>query len=168
MKWVGHILRKEDSFLARKLNNRLWGTPKASVRWAERLQWAIDASEGMQFIHNRGYTHRDLKSPNILYERASGRAKIADFGMSRELEPGITTTTSATRGSSDSGNHEMTGEAGTPQWMAPELATNLVAIREKFRNMDAEDPRGGGAAIESFRVFLRGHEHVGYSQACSH
>ena len=139
------------------------------MRWAERLQWAIDASEGMQFIHNRGYTHRDLKSPNILYERASGRAKIADFGMSRELEPGITTTTSAaTRGSSDSGNHEMTGEAGTPQWMAPELATNLVAIREKFRNMDAEDPRGGGAAIESFRVFLRGHEHVGYSQACSH
>ena len=43
-------------------------------------------SLGMAFIHDRGYTHRDLKSPNVLYDDFTMRAKVADFGMSTSLD----------------------------------------------------------------------------------
>ena len=40
----------------------------------------------MAYIHDKGYAHRDLKSANILYNRDTMRAKVADFGMSRLLQ----------------------------------------------------------------------------------
>jgi serine/threonine protein kinase len=43
---------------------------------------ARDIAEGMEFLHGRSLIHRDLKSLNVLIDEA-GRAKIADFGISR-------------------------------------------------------------------------------------
>ena len=43
------------------------------------------AAEAMAYIHAQGFAHRDLKSQNILYHKASGRAKVADFGLARRL-----------------------------------------------------------------------------------
>ena len=57
-----------------------YGTP---LSWERRLQIASDVSEGMLFLHTRGMIHRDLKSLNILLDGTNGRAKIADFGLSK-------------------------------------------------------------------------------------
>ena len=46
------------------------------------LNIAKDIAEGMAHLHGRHLIHRDLKSLNVLID-GSGRAKIADFGLSR-------------------------------------------------------------------------------------
>merc|ERR1711871_720789 len=77
----GYVVFAVQEFMSGgSLNTRLWGKPFQSVAWSERVQWALDTAEGVCFIHSKGFIHRDLKSQNILYQRESGRAKVADFG----------------------------------------------------------------------------------------
>ena len=49
--------------------------------WKLHARIAKEAAAGLNHAHQCGYTHGDIKSPNILITRAFG-AKIADFGMS--------------------------------------------------------------------------------------
>ena len=70
------------------IDSRLWHTPYVSVSEEERVRWAVDTAEAMCFIHRQGYTHRDLKSSNILYDRQNGRAKVA--GESVCADPRVT------------------------------------------------------------------------------
>jgi serine/threonine protein kinase len=57
---------------------------RKSLAWCRRVQIARDVAEGMAFLHERGLIHRDLKSLNILLEAGpTGKAKIADFGLSK-------------------------------------------------------------------------------------
>ncbi|KAF2313711.1 hypothetical protein GH714_012827 [Hevea brasiliensis] len=54
--------------------------------WEERLQIALDVSHGIEYLHEGAVPpviHRDLKSANILLDQ-SMRAKVADFGLSKE------------------------------------------------------------------------------------
>jgi len=69
----------------------------------DRTAIAIDVARGMSYIHERNIIHRDLKSLNILLDDKN-RARICDFGLVR-LKSFST----------------MTGQVGTPQWMAPEV-----------------------------------------------
>ena len=53
-----------------------------------RVQLAMDAAAGMEFLHSKRIIHRDLKSSNVLVqqdESGTYTAKIADFGLSRML-----------------------------------------------------------------------------------
>jgi serine/threonine protein kinase len=60
------------------------------------LQLALDSARGMAYLHvgHPPLVHRDLKSTNILID-GTGRAVIADFGMTRlfDAEAGATHVT---------------------------------------------------------------------------
>ncbi|KAJ6859258.1 LRR receptor-like serine/threonine-protein kinase [Populus alba x Populus x berolinensis] len=80
------------------------------LNWRERLQIAVDAAHGLEYLHNGcrpPIVHRDLKSSNILLTE-NLQAKIADFGLSKAF---------ATEGDS----HVITVPAGTPGYIDPEF-----------------------------------------------
>ena len=74
------------------------------------LEISLDIMRGLAYLHNRKphcVIHRDLKPPNILLT-LSGKAKIADFGLS-----------SFKQFSGEA--YKMTGETGSYRYMAPEV-----------------------------------------------
>ena len=66
----------------------------------------IDLLCALHYLHRKRIVHRDLKPQNVLIEKASGKAKLADFGFARNLS--ISTMV-------------LTSIKGTPLYMAPEL-----------------------------------------------
>ncbi|XP_045809818.1 serine/threonine/tyrosine-protein kinase HT1-like [Trifolium pratense] len=68
------------------------------------LSYALDISQAMEYLHANGIIHRDLKPGNILLTKDQNHVKLADFGLAR-----------------DDICDEMTCEAGTYRYMAPEL-----------------------------------------------
>ncbi|KAL3525418.1 hypothetical protein ACH5RR_013790 [Cinchona calisaya] len=68
------------------------------------LSLALGISRAMEYLHVNGIIHRDLKPSNLLLTEDKNMIKLADFGLAREEAAG-----------------EMTAEAGTYRWMAPEL-----------------------------------------------
>ena len=75
------------------------------IMWKDRLKVLVDIARGMCYLHARDppIVHRDLKSTNTLVTDHM-RAKIADFGTSREATSDATMTLT-----------------GTPAWVAPEV-----------------------------------------------
>ncbi|KAK0547590.1 hypothetical protein OC846_004784 [Tilletia horrida] len=76
------------------------------------------ALQGLHYLHQNDWLHRDLKAANILVD-SDGTVLLADFGVGVWL--GESTPTSAL--SSESGGHEEGRKSfvGTPAWMAPEV-----------------------------------------------
>lgn len=76
----------------------------------EAVQIARDVAEALQFAHDQGVVHRDIKPGNILLK--GGRAFVADFGIALALrEAGSSRLT------------ETGTRIGTPLYMSPEQAT---------------------------------------------
>ncbi len=90
----------------------LGSKPGRSPREIARLVAQI--ADGLDSAHQAGLIHRDVKPNNILIERATGRAKITDFGLAREP-----------------GHSALTREgvvAGTPTYMSPEQARGDASL----------------------------------------
>ena len=68
-----------------------------------------DVGYALAYAHGRGVVHRDIKPDNIMLERATGRALLMDFGISRTI-----TTTVETHGLTRVGE-----VVGTPEYMSP-------------------------------------------------
>lgn len=82
-----------------------------SVR--DTVRMLQDVSYALAYAHSRGVVHRDIKPDNIMIERATGRALVMDFGISRSMTATVATP-SLTR----------VGEVvGTPEYMSPEQAS---------------------------------------------
>ncbi|OVA04547.1 Protein kinase domain [Macleaya cordata] len=75
------------------------------------ISFALDISQGMEFLHANGIIHRDLKPANLLLTEDHMKLKLADFGLARE------------------GEEMMTAEAGTYKWMAPELYNTVEPLK---------------------------------------
>ncbi|KAL6312547.1 hypothetical protein AAG906_029485 [Vitis piasezkii] len=91
------------------LRQRLSERDTDVLHWKERLQIAVDAAQGLEYLHNGckpPIIHRDLKTSNILLNEKL-QAKIADFGLSRDL-------------ATESGPPVSTVPAGTPGYLDPE------------------------------------------------
>ncbi|KAJ0986396.1 hypothetical protein J5N97_004752 [Dioscorea zingiberensis] len=70
-----------------------------SLSWISRVQIALDAARGLEYIHEHtktNYVHRDIKTSNILLD-GSFRAKISDFGLAKLLVRTADGEASATR-----------------------------------------------------------------------
>lgn len=81
----------------------------------QALEIVRQVCDALQFAHDKGVVHRDVKPENILLD-AQGRVKIADFGLAKLL--GIA---EPQPGSPAAGSLTHTRQAmGTPHYMAPE------------------------------------------------
>ncbi|XP_033107951.1 uncharacterized protein LOC117109683 [Anneissia japonica] len=101
---------------------------KVGVRLPRRqfTHWCLDIASGIQYLHARRITHKDIKSPNVLLsddiihekgEESLKLLKICDFGISKEL----TSTESV-----------VSRFGGcTKSWAAPEVITDDRVVSQK-------------------------------------
>ncbi|XP_054782537.1 probable LRR receptor-like serine/threonine-protein kinase MEE39 isoform X2 [Prosopis cineraria] len=92
------------------LRNLLSDNNPNVLKWNERLQIALDAACGLDYLHNGckpPIIHRDLKSSNILLSE-NMQAKIADFGLSKAF-------------ANDTDSHISTRPVGTFGYLDPEF-----------------------------------------------
>ena len=74
-----------------------------------RLKMARDTALGTNWLHNISHIiHRDLKSANLLWDSASNRVCVTDFGLSQALAP-------------EASAQDRFGPRGSALFMAPEV-----------------------------------------------
>src|SRR6187549_612258 len=86
----GHSLAFVMGFVeGESLAERVRRTGPWSAREAVRL--LLDVAYALAYAHGRGVVHRDIKPDNIMIERATGRALLMDFGISRPISTTLET-----------------------------------------------------------------------------
>eukprot|EP01103_Thecamoeba_quadrilineata_P001586 TRINITY_DN1142_c0_g1_i2.p1 TRINITY_DN1142_c0_g1~~TRINITY_DN1142_c0_g1_i2.p1 ORF type:complete len:398 (-),score=42.82 TRINITY_DN1142_c0_g1_i2:632-1795(-) len=80
---------------------------KSSISLYDRMCMVKDAAQGVSWLHGSNIIHRDLKTSNLLYDKAK-RVKVCDFGFSQLFQRGKNLI-------------DDEGAKGTPLYMAPEV-----------------------------------------------
>ncbi|KAJ7557203.1 hypothetical protein O6H91_05G116500 [Diphasiastrum complanatum] len=96
------------------LAQHLHGSGRPPLSWPSRVQIALDAARGLEYIHEHTkptYIHRDVKSSNILIDKHF-HAKVADFGLTKLTESGMGSVSMT----------QPTRLVGTFGYMSPEYA----------------------------------------------
>ncbi len=91
----------EGGSLAEKLN-------RGRVNTQDAVQWMIALCDSIDYAHQFGVVHRDIKPGNILFDRER-RPYVADFGLASISESDLTIT-------------QQGDLLGTPAYMSPEQA----------------------------------------------
>jgi len=111
----------------------------------------VKIARTVQFAHERGILHRDIKPGNILLDR-HGEPHLTDFGLARLIEQESTITNSF-------------DVIGTPSYMAPEqaagrtkeltAAADVYALGAVFyQTLTGQPPFAGGTTYETIRMVL--------------
>jgi serine/threonine protein kinase/Tol biopolymer transport system component len=102
------------------LKDRLKGQPLA---WQESFHMLLPVARALQFAHQQGIIHRDVKPSNILIT-LSGEPMLSDFGIAKILE--------------SQGSTSLTGTGvgmGTPEYMAPEQWLGKTSARSDLYSL---------------------------------
>lgn len=87
----------------------------------EACEYARQAAVGLQYAHERGMVHRDIK-PHNLMRTSSGTIKILDFGLASLAEKALSTLV---KEPSENGSLTAVGSImGTPDFISPEQAAD--------------------------------------------
>lgn len=80
---LGHFLikKKEQENAISVFSKKL--TPSLNIKQIKYIFFQI--IEGVDYLHENGILHRDIKPGNILINKDSLEVKIADFGLSRHF-----------------------------------------------------------------------------------
>jgi hypothetical protein len=81
---------------------------ESSLSVAEMLDVISDIALGLDFAHQKGFVHRDVKPGNVLF-RNDGRVVLADFGIAKAMDGSNSSTVAG-------------ASIGTPDYMSPEQA----------------------------------------------
>ena len=111
----------------------------------------VKIARTVQFAHERGILHRDIKPGNILLDQ-QGEPHLTDFGLARLIEQESTITNSF-------------DVLGTPSYMAPEQAAgktkeltpaaDVYSLGAAFYQMlTGQPPFAGGTTYETIRMVL--------------
>ena len=74
------------------------------------VEIAMQLASALDYAHNMGIVHRDIKPDNIIFHEQQGTVKIADFGIAQQND-------------SEAQNQTQAGMIlGTPRYMSPEQA----------------------------------------------
>ena len=120
-----------------------------SIRRAAEL--LVKIARTVQFAHEHGILHRDIKPGNILLDK-KGEPHLSDFGLARLIEQESTITNSF-------------DVLGTPSYMAPEQAAghtkeltpaaDVYSLGAVFYQMlTGQPPFAGGTTYETVRLVL--------------
>ncbi|XP_068134147.1 putative protein kinase C delta type homolog isoform X2 [Hyperolius riggenbachi] len=88
---------------------------------------------GIQFLHERGIAHRDLKPDNIMLDE-DGHVKIIDLGLAQDQL---------------TGGRTISGRCGTPDYMAPEILMGVGRMIARGTSLI------GRRRCEGHRCFVR-------------
>jgi len=108
---------------------------------ANRVLLTLDVAEGLLFLHRKRIIHGDLKGHNILVKE-SGRACLADFGISSVSDKDIAFWTT---------NPSPLSEGGTLRWQAPELLKFNKPGDKPIRNTQESDIYAWSSAV--YQIF---------------
>lgn len=98
-----------------------WVVKNKLLSIAEVCEYARQAAEGLQYAHERGMVHRDIK-PHNLMRTSTGTIKILDFGLAALAEKSLPST-----GADALAHVGLTSYGsimGTPDFISPEQAAD--------------------------------------------
>ena len=82
---------------------------EAPIPLADALDWLLPIAKALDFIHKKGFVHRDVKPANIIFDE-DGNPFLGDFGITRAI------------GRKDIGLTQTGSIVGSPPYMPPEVA----------------------------------------------
>ncbi len=84
--------------------------------WKRALNIAVQIASSMQYVHEKGVVHRDLKPRNLMLSKdGDDFVKVLDFGLAKALSLSIGSTITSTG-----------ALIGTPQYMSPEQCKGVA------------------------------------------
>ncbi len=140
------------------LGQRMKQAPPLSL--GDVIRIVREVAQGLQYAHEAGVIHRDIKPGNILLDR-QGRAKLADFGIARFVGQATKLTTTG-------------AVIGSPQYLAPEQVrgeeldgrNDLFSLGVVFYQLLTGHRPFGGETVTTLVYQILHHEPAPVRQLC--